>query len=73
MSMDTSGPNVRKEDVLALADEKKKVEEELEALYGVLKSQGVGMDEPLVDGEGYPRNDVDVYQVRFCKLWFLRL
>ena len=31
----------------------------------VLKSNGVGMDDPLVDSEDYPRNDIDVYQVNF--------
>lgn len=25
---------------------------------------GVGMDDSLVDSEGYPRSDIDVYQVR---------
>ena len=30
----------------------------------VLKSNGVGMDDPLVDSEDYPRNDIDVYQVK---------
>ena len=29
----------------------------------VLKSNGVGMDETLVDSEDFPRNDIDVYQV----------
>ena len=26
-----------------------------------------GMDEPLVDGEGFPRSDIDVYQVRHAR------
>jgi hypothetical protein len=26
----------------------------------VLKGQGVGMDEPLVDAEDFPRNDIDL-------------
>lgn len=36
------------------------------------------MDEPLVDSEGYPRADIDVYQVRnarhqiICKLTLTR-
>ena len=29
----------------------------------ILKSNGVGMDDALVDSEDYPRNDIDVYQV----------
>ena len=43
--------------------QKEGLEEELKALQDVLKSQGVGMEEPLVDGEGFPRSDIDVYQV----------
>lgn len=27
----------------------------------------VGMDEPLVDSDGYPRNDIDVYRVRHAR------
>ena len=27
----------------------------------------VGMSEPLVDAEGFPREDVDVYQVRTAR------
>jgi len=30
----------------------------------MLSSLGVGMDKPLVDSEGFPRADIDVYQVR---------
>ena len=26
-----------------------------------------GMEEPLVDGEGFPRSDIDVYQVRHAR------
>lgn len=44
---------------------KNNMEEEIKQLYDVLLSQGnVGMTEPLVDTEGFPRNDIDVYQVR---------
>ena len=34
------------------------------------------MEQPLVDSEGYPRADIDVYQVRLvrhqiiCKFWY---
>lgn len=32
-----------------------------------LQQKGVGMNEPLVDCEGYPRSDVDLYQVRTAR------
>lgn len=29
--------------------------------------QNVGMNESLVDNEGFPRNDIDIYQVRIAR------
>lgn len=56
--------NATKQEVLDLMKEKDKIEEELEAWIGVLESQNVGMDDPLIDQEGFPRNDVDVAKIR---------
>ena len=48
-----------------LTKRKKEIEEEIGAHLSILDSQGgVGMSEPLVDGEGFPRNDVDLVVVR---------
>lgn len=33
-------------------------------LYLYFQQSGVGMTGPLIDEEGYPRNDIDVYSVR---------
>ena len=55
--------SVTREQVMEMMKQKEGLEEELKALQDVLKSQGVGMEEPLVDGEGFPRSDIDVYQV----------
>ena len=52
-----------REQVLNLMKQKDDLEEEIKALHEVLKSQKVGMDDPLVDQEGFPRSDIDVYQV----------
>lgn len=41
------------------------IEQKINILGGVLSTNGVGMTEPLVDRDGYPRNDIDVYQVCF--------
>ena len=49
--------------VLDLMKDKEALEAELKALGQVLESQGCGMDDALVDGEGFPRSDIDVYQV----------
>ncbi|XP_014471084.1 PREDICTED: 26S proteasome non-ATPase regulatory subunit 9 [Dinoponera quadriceps] len=53
-----------KDAVFALIKEKDKIESDLRALKEVLDNNHVGMSEPLVDTEGYPRQDIDVYQVR---------
>lgn len=55
-------------DVQALIRRKEEIEEQIKANYDVLESQkGIGMSEPLVDCEGYPRADVDLYQVRTAR------
>ncbi|XP_030716085.1 26S proteasome non-ATPase regulatory subunit 9 isoform X2 [Globicephala melas] len=46
---------------------KEEIEAQIKANYDVLESKGIGMNEPLVDCEGYPRADVDLYQVRTAR------
>ena len=53
-----------REQILELMKQKDNLEEEIKALNQVLESQKVGMDDTLVDAEGFPRADIDVYQVR---------
>uniref|UniRef100_A0A8C7EU75 Proteasome 26S subunit, non-ATPase 9 n=1 Tax=Neovison vison TaxID=452646 RepID=A0A8C7EU75_NEOVI len=55
-------------DVQELIRRKEEIEAQIKANYEVLESQkGVGMNEPLVDREDYPRSDVDLYQVRTAR------
>ncbi|XP_016009309.1 26S proteasome non-ATPase regulatory subunit 9 isoform X2 [Rousettus aegyptiacus] len=55
-------------DIQELIRRKEEIEAQIKANYDVLESQkGVGMNEPLVDCEGYPRSDVDLYQVRTAR------
>ncbi|XP_072755761.1 26S proteasome non-ATPase regulatory subunit 9 isoform X2 [Anoplolepis gracilipes] len=56
-----------KDAVLELMKDKEKIESNLRTLKEILNSNHVGMDEPLVDSEGYPRQDIDVYQVRHTR------
>jgi len=56
-----------REQVLELMKQKDNLEEEIKALNQVLDSQKVGMDDPLIDAEGFPRADIDVYQVRHAR------
>ncbi|KAM6155772.1 26S proteasome non-ATPase regulatory subunit 9 [Rhynchocyon petersi] len=55
-------------DVKELMRRKEEIEAQIKANYEVLESQkGIGMNEPLVDCEDYPRSDVDLYQVRTAR------
>ncbi|BGO92104.1 hypothetical protein NBRC10512_000835 [Rhodotorula toruloides] len=65
-------PTVQSE-VKRLTDKRKGVEEQLEAYFGVLKSNNCTMDTPLVDREGFPRSDIDVASVRTARVQIIRL
>lgn len=54
----------RKDAIMILMKKKESIEKELKSLFDLLKSQNVQMTEPVVDSEGYPRSDIDVYLVR---------
>ena len=62
-----SGSAPTRASLLQLDHDRSKMEEELKEMLDVLKGQGVGMEEALVDAEGYPRNDIDVYQIRHAR------
>ena len=64
-AMETEVPPATREDVMRLIGRKESLEAELKALQEVLGD--AGMEQPLVDSEGYPRADVDVYQVRHAR------
>ncbi|XP_036383628.1 26S proteasome non-ATPase regulatory subunit 9 [Megalops cyprinoides] len=69
MTEENNNPNstISIEDVQNLVKKKDQIEEQIKAYYDMLEDQGVGMESPLVDREGYPRADVDVYQVRTAR------
>ncbi|XP_053693747.1 26S proteasome non-ATPase regulatory subunit 9 [Sabethes cyaneus] len=50
--------------VLELIKQKDSIEAKINDQGKILQANRVGMDDPLVDGDGYPRNDIDVHQVR---------
>ncbi|KAM9054635.1 26S proteasome non-ATPase regulatory subunit 9 isoform 2-T2 [Megaptera novaeangliae] len=65
-SPEASGVTVS--DIQELIQRKEEIEAQIKANYEVLESQkGIGMNEPLVDCEGYPRADVDLYRVRTAR------
>ncbi|XP_016086910.1 26S proteasome non-ATPase regulatory subunit 9 isoform X1 [Sinocyclocheilus grahami] len=61
-------PRVTEEDVRLLIKRKSDIEEQIKAYHDMLQTQaGIGMDAPLVDVEGFPRADVDLYKVRTAR------
>ncbi|CAL8248559.1 unnamed protein product [Merluccius merluccius] len=54
-------------DVKNLIKKKDDIEEQIKAYYDVLEDQGVGVEGPLVDAEGFPRSDVNLYQIRTAR------
>ncbi|CAL8254192.1 unnamed protein product [Boreogadus saida] len=54
-------------DVKNLIKKKDDIEEQIKAYYDVLDDQGVGEEGSLVDAEGFPRSDVNLYQIRTAR------
>ncbi|CAG9807900.1 unnamed protein product [Chironomus riparius] len=55
------------EQVLKLIQEKERIEKEIQNHGVALKNNNIGFNEPLVDSEGFPRNDIDVRSVRLAR------
>ncbi|KAI0648105.1 hypothetical protein C8Q79DRAFT_1008460 [Trametes meyenii] len=49
------------------------IEAEMEAQFSILQSNAVNMDTPLVDHEGFPRADIDVWAVRHARVRIIEL
>lgn len=57
----------KRDQVLKLIEEKAKLENDLREQHEILKQNHSDMFEPLVDDQGFPRDDIDVYQVRHAR------
>ncbi|XP_078083643.1 26S proteasome non-ATPase regulatory subunit 9 [Mustelus asterias] len=65
---ESSWRGVTMADVQQLVKKKDTIEAQIKAYYDILERQNkAGMDEPLVDIEGYPRTDINVYEVRTAR------
>lgn len=53
-----------KEEIAALAEKRRATEATVAEALEYLRGTPVGMTEPLVDAEGFPRDDCDLYAVR---------
>ncbi|KAL4908392.1 hypothetical protein BDW74DRAFT_147387 [Aspergillus multicolor] len=56
-----------------LSKHKEQIEEELSALSSVLSSHGVNMNTSLTTFDGFPRDDIDVAQIRTIRAQIIRL
>ncbi|MCJ1476302.1 putative 26S proteasome regulatory subunit [Lambiella insularis] len=59
--------------LMELISEKERVESELTALSSVLDSHGVNMNTTLTTFDGFPRNDLDIAQIRTTRARVIRL
>ena len=57
----------------ALMARKDALEAELEAQGSILKANNTDMRQPLVDREGFPRSDLDVWAVRHARVRIIEL
>nr|XP_018901555.1 PREDICTED: 26S proteasome non-ATPase regulatory subunit 9 [Bemisia tabaci] len=56
-----------RQNVLRLMAEKEKIETTIREMFQILETNRVTMNDPLVDNEGFPRQDIDVFQVRHAR------
>jgi 26S proteasome regulatory subunit N4 len=66
-------PDSPAERARALMARKDALEAELEAQGSILKVNNTDMRQPLVDREGFPRNDLDVWAVRHARVRIIEL
>ncbi|KAI0661941.1 hypothetical protein C8Q70DRAFT_1043186 [Cubamyces menziesii] len=59
--------------VRSLMARKDAIAAEMEAQFSILQSNSVNMDTPLVDSEGFPRADIDVWAVRHARVRIIEL
>ncbi|XP_058127499.1 probable 26S proteasome non-ATPase regulatory subunit 9 [Anopheles ziemanni] len=65
--MPFNGNDLPREELLEMIREKDKLDRKINDLGKILEANKIGMKEPLVDNEGYPRNDIDVAAVRHAR------
>ncbi|XP_045455836.1 26S proteasome non-ATPase regulatory subunit 9-like [Melitaea cinxia] len=65
VGLNMNGP--ARDRVMKLIQERDRIESEIRNENAVLAANNVGMEDPLVDADGFPRNDIDVYKVRHAR------
>lgn len=73
MGLTLPNPDSPMEQARALMTQKDNIESELEGHFSILKANNVTMQTPLVDPEGFPRADIDIYAVRGARVQIIEL
>ncbi|KAF9013267.1 hypothetical protein BDQ17DRAFT_1270817 [Cyathus striatus] len=73
MGMTLPSPDSPMEQARALMARKDAIEAEISTQASVLKANDCNMQTPLVDAEGFPRADVDIYAVRGARVRIIQL
>jgi len=73
MGLTLPNPESTMEQARALMIQKDNIEAELESHISILKANNVTMQTPLVDPEGFPRADIDIYAVRGARVRIIEL
>jgi 26S proteasome non-ATPase regulatory subunit 9 len=61
------------QDVLELMSKRKEIENQIHQQEAILRSNNITLKEPLIDKEGFPIPDVDLYTVRDARANLIRL
>ena len=73
MGFTLPSPESPAEQARTLMAQKSNIEAELDTHISILKANNVTMQTPLVDVEGFPRADIDIYAVRGARVRIIEL
>ena len=73
MGMTLPDPDSPREITRVLIARKEAIESEMEAHISVLKANSMTLNSPLVDNEGFPLSNVDIYAVRGARVRIIEL
>ncbi|SJL07733.1 uncharacterized protein ARMOST_11083 [Armillaria ostoyae] len=73
MGMELPSPDSPREQVRVLMGRKSDIEAELETQLSILKANSSTLHSPLVDPDGFPRADIDIYAVRGARIRIIEL
>jgi 26S proteasome regulatory subunit N4 len=73
MDLTSSSPDSPREQARALMQKKENIESEIQANISILEANSSTMTTPLVDNEGFPRADIDIWAVRTSRVRIIEL